>query len=790
MSGNSKTPNIIMSASKTIFSFSIIASVLAAFIIVATIFTIESKSRENINHLTQSVANGTALLLQNDLKSRMESLSQFAKLSQLKSNMIDEDWRVISEALYDTQAGYQAIALIDSDFILRKITPSNKNVLAQNFHLALNHPTLSAAIDARQQDRVTILLLDSIHDGAGIAIYVPIFKTSQTLDGFFSSLLLFNGYISSVLPSYLLVENQFTLSIDGDVLYTDQIKAVVDESNWSKDTTFELQGQIWKINIIPKDSFLNGSHYRMIQVLTLLGFLLCIFIFLVTYTSLTARKKALVIIDNRNKVDQLLKNLPGMAYQSFNKPNWPMITVSQGCEALTGCTKIEFETNSVLWGEIIHPEDYQRVCSVINKAVKENNLFELEYRILSKNDGVRLVWERGETIDSMLDDEKILEGFITDVTDFKRAEQELVRSHAFSEAIVNSVVEAVITIDDSGHIKNINKVAQTMFGYSVDEVKSQNVKVLMPNANAGKHDQYLDDYSKNHQSNIIVKGRELEAKRKDGSLFPIHLSVSKIQSDEEVLFVCLVRDITQQRSSEDQKRMHIEQIAHADRLNSLGEMAAGIAHEVNQPLTAISLFAQSGKSLSEKGQYERLPEIFEKLSQHSRRAGAVLERMQVMTKQGQRQREVIDCKVLIDEVAKLAEPDARMRDISIHVSSHHDNISVFVDRVQIQQVLLNLLRNGMQAMESVSLNNGNVIEIITKSLSEECIQISVVDSGCGLSSSMTDKLFSPFASTKKNGIGIGLSISKSIVEEHGGTIHYAKNTSAGSVFYFMLPIVD
>lgn len=196
-------------------------------------------------------------------------------------------------------------------------------------------------------------------------------------------------------------------------------------------------------------------------------------------------------------------------------------------------------------------------------------------------------------------------------------------------------------------------------------------------------------------------------------------------------------------------------------------MAAGIAHEVNQPLTAISLFSQSGKSLCNSGKFEKLPEIFEKLSQHSHRAGAVLERMQVMTKQGVREKELLDCNMLVEEVAKLAEHDARMRDISIKIIRGTKNITVLVDRVQIQQVLLNLLRNGMEAMQSIALENG-----------------------CGLASSMTDKLFSAFSSTKKIGMGIGLSISKSIIEEHGGTIHYTKNTSAGSVFYFMLPCVE
>jgi two-component system sensor kinase FixL len=337
-----------------------------------------------------------------------------------------------------------------------------------------------------------------------------------------------------------------------------------------------------------------------------------------------------------------------------------------------------------------------------------------------------------------------------------------------------------------------------MFGYTFDEVKNKNVKALMPRNFADQHDRYLANYLHNQKASIIGVGRELQAQRKDGSVFPIHLSVNEIQSNEDTMFVGLIRDITQQRMAADQTRKHIEQMAHAERLNSLGEMAAGIAHEVNQPLTAISLFSQSGKNLCNSGKFERLPEILEKVSQHSRRAGAVLERMQAMTKQGERQKEQIDCNMLIDDVVKLAEPDARIRNITIKISGREVNASVFVDTVQIQQVMLNLLRNGMEAMQASKIENQNVIQLCMQlsplaslqAPQKSTIKISVIDSGCGLSSDMKNKLFTAFSSTKKNGMGIGLSISKSIIEEHGGTIHYASNTPTGSVFYFILPLAE
>jgi two-component system sensor kinase FixL len=318
------------------------------------------------------------------------------------------------------------------------------------------------------------------------------------------------------------------------------------------------------------------------------------------------------------------------------------------------------------------------------------------------------------------------------------------------------------------------------------------VKILIPQSYNEHHDQYLAQYKRTNKTHIIGTGRELVAKRKDGTTFPIHLSVSEIPNHEEKMYVELIRDITQQRVLEDEASSHIEQMAHADRLNALGEMAAGIAHEINQPLTAISLFSQTAKNFCEIGKFERLPELFDKISQQSLRAGSVLERVQMMTRQGDRSKEVIDSNILIDEVKKLAESEARLRDINIQLLPCHQKKNVFVDRVQIQQVILNLLRNGMEAMQSIDCRNGAIIKLQIKLQikvkADNCIEILVIDTGCGIPNSMIDNLFTPFSTTKKNGTGIGLSISKSIVEEHGGHIHFSENKPAGAIFYFTLPI--
>jgi two-component system sensor kinase FixL len=670
--------------------------------------------------------------------------------------------------------------------------PIEGNETSVDFNLAFQPLALLSELKSQQQKSAVITVpLNSLKGKLGLGIYVPVLKTtpsSRNIEGFIVSVILFDPYIKSVLPTYLLAEHKLTLFIDEQKVYSDQINHSYISNESNRQASFEIMGQRWQVNLMPNSEFRPFTLFRMFSLLIVLGILLSFFITLAVYTLMSARNKTKLTKDDLKKTAQLLKNLPGMAYQAFNRTNRPMIFVSEGCMLLTGHSKKQFEKHNILWGKLIHPRDYERVYQTINHALKTKRLFELEYRIITKNNDVRLIWERGEPVSSIVNDDFIIEGFITDITSIKQAEVDLLQSYAFSEAIADSVVDAVITINNNGQIQSFNNTAQNMFGYSFDEVKDINVKILMPQPYTDHHDQYLAQYIVTNETHIIGKGRELVAKRKDGTTFPIHLSVNEIHNNENKMFVGVIKDITQQRTLENEASSHIEQMAHADRLNALGEMAAGIAHEINQPLTAISLFSQTAKNFYEIGKFERLPELFDKISQQSLRAGSVLERVQMMTRQGDRSKEVLDSNILIDEVKKLAESEARLRDINIQLLPCHQQKNVLVDRVQIQQVILNLLRNGMEAMQSIACKNGALIKLQIKIKADNYIKILVVDTGCGIPNSMIDKLFTPFSTTKKNGTGIGLSISKSIVEEHGGHIHFSENKPAGAIFYFTLPI--
>jgi two-component system sensor kinase FixL len=251
----------------------------------------------------------------------------------------------------------------------------------------------------------------------------------------------------------------------------------------------------------------------------------------------------------------------------------------------------------------------------------------------------------------------------------------------------------------------------------------------------------------------------------------------------------LTHKISMQDASTHQVQMTKEQLAHIDRLNALGEMASSIAHEINQPLAAISLFAQAGKRLLEAGKHEDVQDVFDKLSQHAQRAGVIIERIQSMVKQPENEKKLSDCATLVQEVVELAQSEARIYDIDIKLTIAKSLPIVLVDSVQIQQVVLNLLRNGMQAMQALDCRYDNVIELRASLHNGDKVKFAIIDSGSGMPTESSDNIFDPFCATKKSKLGMGLPISRSIIEAHDGHINYYNNTHGGATFYFILPAV-
>jgi len=352
-----------------------------------------------------------------------------------------------------------------------------------------------------------------------------------------------------------------------------------------------------------------------------------------------------------------------------------------------------------------------------------------------------------------------------------------------------------VVIDEEGRIQSFSRAAEKIFGFSQSEVVGQPIETLMPSPYREEHAGYLRSYLSGAPPKIIGIGREVVGQRKDGSTFPLHLSVGEVSSSGERSFVGILRDVSDQKKMEqEQLRLHEEaqlnreRLAHAGRLQVLGEMAAGIAHEINQPLSAISTYAQAAGRLLRSGESEtgEQLEILDKIAVQAQRAGEVIRRIRALAADGETSRQIVEINDVVGEVLELAVIDARAHEHVLEADLAPSLPSIRADRIQIQQVVLNLVRNAIEAMLDGD-GSGEVIQVRSGVDEEGRVEVCVVDRGVGLAEKDEDSVFDPFFSTKQSGLGIGLSISQSIIQAHGGEMGFRRNQGPGMTFFFNLP---
>jgi two-component system sensor kinase FixL len=484
------------------------------------------------------------------------------------------------------------------------------------------------------------------------------------------------------------------------------------------------------------------------------------------------------------------------------------------------------------------------------------------------------------------------------------------------QALLDAAADAIVLITHDGSIEVFNASATRLFGYAADEVLGRNVKLLATAEDFDRHDAYLERYLRTGVSQIIGKGREVQARRKDGSIFPAFLSVGRIAGPDPPRFVGFIQDITLRREAlaamqreSDRANQYLEvaqtmlvvvdrahkvslinrkgcevlgreeasllgtdwfdivppaerskasfemyalakreplqphhceysvmaangeqhliawrcvavqdaagavtgilcsgddvtesrraereaaeareRMMHVSRLATMGEMASGISHELNQPLAAIANYAQASIRLLAMP-YPELSDVREALEQiagQALRAGEIIRRLRSLVRRRQTEHELTDINELIKELNSLARADARSNDVRIMLELSADLPAVSVDRVQIQQLLLNLLRNSIDALESIAAGQREVI-IRTGATADADVFVAIADTGVGIAEEILPHLFTPFATNKAEGTGLGLAISRTIVEAHRGRLEYRVNTPRGAVFVVTLP---
>ncbi len=355
-------------------------------------------------------------------------------------------------------------------------------------------------------------------------------------------------------------------------------------------------------------------------------------------------------------------------------------------------------------------------------------------------------------------------------------------------AVFEAAFDAIVVIDRSGAIRSINKATERVFRYAAAELVGRNVKVLMPAPYAGEHDSYLANYLRTGDKKIIGIGRDVFGRRKDGSIFPMSLAVGETEVEGEIIFVGILHDLTDQQVAERRIQDLQAELLHTSRLSVMGQMASTMAHELNQPLTAVMNYLEAARHLLQSGPQstERVGDLMGRAVGQAERAGEVIRNLRQFVRKGETDRRSESLNKLVEEALALAMVGARQSGVRVSLDLDDSLMPISVDRVQIQQVVLNLVRNAVEAMEAVERRE---LTIATQLMTgEDIAEVRIVDSGPGIAPEIADRLFQPFVTTKKAGMGLGLSICREIVEAHHGRLSAAPNPSGGTVFRLALPI--
>ena len=355
-------------------------------------------------------------------------------------------------------------------------------------------------------------------------------------------------------------------------------------------------------------------------------------------------------------------------------------------------------------------------------------------------------------------------------------------------SILATVPDAMVIIDEEGIIFSFSAAAEKMFGYAESEVVGENVSMLMPSPDRERHDGYLRNYRDTGVRKIIGIGRVTTGRRRDGNTFPMELSVGETWVEGKRIFTGFIHDITQRQDAEFRFHELQSELAHVGRVSEMGTLASSLAHELNQPLTAIASYSEGMADLlagdldGDKAALAR--ETMREVASEALRAGEIVRRMRNFMSHGETERLPESLSRLVTEANALALVGSREHGIDVQVHLDPGADDVIVDRVQVQQVLLNLVRNAIEAMIDSPVR---LLNVSSAAGPTGFVTVSVEDTGPGISETVAPQLFQAFVTSKQAGMGIGLSICRTIVEAHGGRIWCEAGRDRGTIFRFTLP---
>jgi len=378
------------------------------------------------------------------------------------------------------------------------------------------------------------------------------------------------------------------------------------------------------------------------------------------------------------------------------------------------------------------------------------------------------------------------------ISEIKKSKQQLIKREAELDSVFNAAVEGILTINENGIIESLNVAVSKIFGYHANELIGQSVNKLIPSSQGELQNTFFHNYLGRYQHEVIGKIWQIEGQRKDGSQVPLDISISRYKIGHKCFFTSMIRDVSERKYKELEDKQHLDELAHVTRMGLMGEMASGIAHEVNQPLTAIATYCQLCLRLLKNDKLNRnaLHEILQKTEKQALRAGRIISRMREFISSNTTHRSTVDINGLVQNAIDLASDDCRKFDIEYKLELADFLPFISADAIQIEQVLLNLIKNSIDALARLPKTMQRQLSIQTYFLKTREIEVRVKDNGAGINEVEKGKVFTPFFTTKKSGMGMGLSICQSLIASHNGELRFNCSKGKGTTFYFTLPITE
>jgi two-component system, LuxR family, sensor kinase FixL len=433
---------------------------------------------------------------------------------------------------------------------------------------------------------------------------------------------------------------------------------------------------------------------------------------------------------------------------------------------------------------VIHPDDRDMLRKAVKNSLQTGAENPLEYRVVLPDGEIRWLVRRSRTEFDRNGKPVLMHGVLFDITKRRLAEERF-------RLVVNAAATAMIMVNKEGWIALINKRVETLFGYKRDELIDQPVEMLVPERFRSQHVGDRHGYVGDPRVRPMGAGRELFGRRKDGSEVPIEIGLSPINTSEGLFVLASIVDITERKLAELERARQRHDLAHLARVTTLGELSSSLAHELTHPLTAILSNAQAAQRFlaGDDVDLNEVHEILNDIVAEDQRASEVIHRLRLLLKKGEPQKQCdnIDVNEVARDVLKLMRNDLINQNVTVDTDLAQNLPAITADRVQLQQVLLNLVLNACEAMTDSDSSERQLL--IASKLENGAVRMSVTDRGGGIPAEKIEQVFERFFTTKKEGMGLGLSICRSIIDAHEGKIWATNNADCGATFHFNLPIV-